>query len=62
MEHLGEAEHNKLTKQMVISATLLGINIVQTIAEETLKKKPGLSLKDFTHMLDLYVKDMEQGK
>jgi hypothetical protein len=47
-------EQTKLTERMVLTATELGISVVQTIAAETLKTKPGLSLRDFTHILDTF--------
>ena len=51
----------QLTQQIVTASTLLGINIVQTIAAESLKAKPGLSLRDFTHILDQYVDSVQIG-
>jgi hypothetical protein len=44
----------RLTQNMVISATEFGIAIVQQIAAETLQKKPGMLLREFTKVLDRY--------
>tara|TARA_Y100001951_G_scaffold92916_1_gene88116 strand:+ start:604 stop:762 length:159 start_codon:yes stop_codon:yes gene_type:complete len=40
---------------MVFAATELGIGVVQEIITATLKQKPGMSLRDFTHILDNYI-------
>jgi len=45
-----------LTQNMTYAAIELGIGVVQEIAEETIKRKPGLSLKEFTKVLDEYLK------
>ena len=45
-----------LTQNMTYAAIELGIGVVQEIAEETIKRKPGLSLKEFTKILDEYLK------
>ena len=52
-------EQEKLTKKTVLAATELGINIVQEIAAQSLKQKPGLSLKEFTKLLDQYVQKVK---
>jgi len=52
-------EQEKLTKKTVLAATELGINIVQEIAAQSLKQKPGLSLKEFTRILDQYVQKVK---
>ena len=40
---------------MVDSATEMGIAVVQEIAAETIKRKPGMSVKEFTKVLDEYL-------
>jgi len=52
-------EQEELTKKTVLAATELGINVVQEIAAQALKQKPGLSLKEFTRMLDQYVQKVK---
>ena len=44
-----------LINEMVQHATKMGIGVVQEIAEATLKRKPGMSVKDFTKVLDDYL-------
>ena len=44
-----------LSQKMVFAATEMGIEIVQEIALETLKRKPGMSVKEFTKVLDQYI-------
>ncbi len=44
-----------LSKKMVFAATEMGIEVVQEIAAETLKRKPGMSVKEFTKILDQYL-------
>jgi len=45
------AQINKL----VHIATEMGIGVVQEIAEETVKRKPGMSVKEFMKVLDQYL-------
>ena len=45
------AQINKL----VHIATEMGIGVVQEIAEETVKRKPGMSVKEFMKVLDEYL-------
>lgn len=45
----------KLSENMVFAGTELGIAIVQELAAGTLKLKPGMSLRDFTRILDQYI-------
>ena len=45
----------ELSKNMVFAVTELGIEIVQEIAAETVKRKPGMSVKEFTKVLDQYL-------
>ena len=44
-----------LTQNMTHAAIELGIGVVQEIARETLKRKPGMSVKEFTKILDQYL-------
>ena len=48
-----------LINEMVHHATKMGIGVVQEIAEATLKRKPGMSVKDFTKVLDDYLIQQE---
>jgi hypothetical protein len=48
-----------LSQKLVFAVTETGIEIVQEIAAETLKIKPGLSLKEFTKVLDNYLKKQQ---
>ena len=45
----------ELSKNMVFAVTEMGIEMVQEIAAETLKRKPGMSVKEFTKVLDQYL-------
>ena len=45
----------ELSKNMVFAETEMGIEIVQEIAAETVKRKPGMSVKEFTKVLDQYL-------
>jgi hypothetical protein len=40
---------------MVFAVTEMGIEMVQEIAAETLKRKPGMQVKEFTKVLDQYL-------
>ena len=42
----------ELSQNLVHEMTKFGIGIVQHMAAEVLQKKPGLSLKEFTKILD----------
>ena len=44
-----------LTQNMTYAAVELGIGVVQEIAAETIKRKPGMSVKEFTKVLDQYL-------
>lgn len=57
---VAKEEQDKLTERMVLTATELGISVVQTIAAETLKTKPGLSLRDFMQILDQYAQKSKE--
>tara|TARA_B100000470_G_C19586356_1_gene300152 strand:+ start:100 stop:339 length:240 start_codon:yes stop_codon:yes gene_type:complete len=52
----------KLIDDMVYVATKMGIGAVQEIAAETLKRKPGMSVKDFVKILDDYIEKQEELK
>ena len=41
-----------LTQNMTHAAIELGIGVVQEIAAETVKRQPGMSVKEFTKVLD----------
>ena len=54
-----------LSKNVVFAGTEMGNEIVQEIAAETLKRKPGMSVKEFTKVLDQYLekqKSMQQSE
>ena len=44
-----------LTQNMTFAAIELGIGVVQEIAAETVKRKPGMSVKEFTKVLDTFI-------
>jgi len=44
-----------LIEDVVSTAVELGFAVVQEVAAEALIKKPGLSLKEFTKLLDQYI-------
>ena len=50
-----DSARTALIQKMVFAATEVGIAVVQEIAEASLKRKPGLSLKEFTKVLDEYL-------
>ena len=45
---------------MVHVATEMGFGVVQEIAAETLKRKPGMSVKEFTKILDQYLEQQKK--
>ena len=49
-----------LTQNMTHAAIELGIGVVQEIASETLKRKPGMSVKEFTKILDQYLEKQRE--
>ncbi len=51
----GKFNHDLIHQQLVFVAAEMGIGIVQEVAAETLKVKPGTSLKEFTKILDEYL-------
>ncbi len=44
-----------LTQKMTYAAIELGVGVVQEIAAETVKRKPGMSVKEFTKVLDDFI-------
>ena len=44
-----------LTQKMTYAAIELGIGVVQEIAAETIKRRPGMSVKEFMKVLDDYL-------
>ena len=50
---------NKLIQDMVFNAIELGFGAVQEVAAKTLIEKPGLSLKEFTKVLDEHLKKQQ---
>ena len=50
----------ELSKNMVFAVTEMGIEIVQEIAAETVKRKPGMSVKEFTKVLDQYLEKQRE--
>ena len=48
-----------LINEMVHHATKMGIGVVQEIAAATLKRKPGMSVKEFVKVLDDYLAQQE---
>ena len=51
-----------LINEMVHHATKMGIGVVQEIAAATVKRKPGMSVKDFVKILDDYIEKQEELK
>tara|TARA_B100000809_G_scaffold174895_1_gene172192 strand:- start:261 stop:497 length:237 start_codon:yes stop_codon:yes gene_type:complete len=51
-----------LTQNMTYAAIELGIGVVQEIAEETIKRKPGMSVKEFTKVLDEFIEKQKEQK
>jgi len=49
-----------LTQNMTFAAIELGIGVVQEIAAETIKRKPGMSVKEFTKVLDEFTKKQKE--
>jgi len=46
-------------EKMVDASTEMGIAVVQDIAAAALKRKPGMSVKEFTKVLDDYLAQQE---
>jgi hypothetical protein len=51
-----------LTQNMTYAAIELGIGVVQEIAAETIKRKPGMSVKEFTKVLDEFIEKQREQK
>lgn len=49
-----------LTQNMVCAATEFGIGIVQEMAAIALQQKPGMSLKNFTQVMDQQLLTIKQ--
>ena len=49
-----------LTQNMTFAAVELGIGVVQEIAAETVKRKPGMSVKEFTKVLDEFIQKQRE--
>ena len=45
----------KLSENLILIGTELGVNVVQQIVAQTLTVKPGISLKEFAKILDTYI-------
>jgi hypothetical protein len=60
-EIIDNARDNRiaLSQKVVFAATELGIEVVQEIAAETIKRKPGMSVKEFTKILDQYIENQK---
>lgn len=50
-----KSRREKLTENLVYASTELGVEIAQELAAQVLIQKPGMSLKEFTKVLDEYV-------
>jgi hypothetical protein len=48
-----------LAHKVVLAATEMGFGIVQEIAVETLKRKPGCTVKEFVKILDQYLEQQK---
>jgi len=57
MSEFSDPDHKKhaLIEKMVFNAVEIGFEVVQEVAAKTLVTKPGLSLKEFTKVLDEYI-------
>ena len=49
-----------LSKNIVFAATEMGVEIVQELAAETIKQKPGMSVKEFTKVLDQFLEKQRE--
>tara|TARA_B110000438_G_scaffold295723_1_gene339207 strand:- start:1351 stop:1557 length:207 start_codon:yes stop_codon:yes gene_type:complete len=58
MSDFSDPNHAKhdLIQNMVFTAVEVGFAVVQEVAAATLVTKPGISLKEFTKVLDEYIK------
>ena len=57
MSDFSDPDHAKhgLIQSMVFTAVEVGFAVAQELATETLARKPGLSLKEFTKIMDEYL-------
>lgn len=57
MSEFSDPDHKKhvLIEKMVFNAVEIGFEVVQEVAAKTLVTRPGLSLKEFTKVLDEYI-------
>jgi len=62
MSNFSDADNPKhgLIEDVVSTAVELGFAVVQEVAAEALVKKPGLSLKEFTKLLDQYIQKQRE--
>ena len=56
---LGDERIAQINK-MVHAATEMGFGVVQEIAEQTVKRKPGCTVKEFTKILDQYLENQKK--
>jgi hypothetical protein len=55
-----DSPKHHLIEDVVSTAVELGFAVVQEVASEALIKKPGLSLKEFTKLLDQYIQKQRE--
>ena len=55
---LGDERIAQINK-MVHAATEMGFGVVQEIAAQTVKRKPGCTVKEFTKILDQYLENQK---
>ena len=55
IDHKRDNAKYTLIENSIFIATEVGFAVVQELAAETLKRKPGLSLKEFTKIMDQYL-------
>ena len=55
-----DSPKHHLIEDVVSTAVELGFAVVQEVAAEALIKKPGLSLKEFTKLLDQYIQKQRE--
>jgi hypothetical protein len=49
-----------LTQNLVFAGTEFGIAVVQELAAQAIAQKPGMTLRDFTHILDGYIENAKK--
>lgn len=52
----------KLTEDVVVAATELGIQVVKEMIAGALHERPQMTLKEFTAVLDKYQEKVQQGE